>query len=216
MSAGPPARRPAPEEVERTVRTLSAHFARDRLTVEEFEGRLDRVYAATSPAELEAVVSDLPELADPEPPAPVPEPPERGLVLALLGGQERGGSWTPPRHLYVLAVWGGAEIDFREATLPPGLTEVTVVACMGGVGVIVPPGLPVETGGLAVMGGFGGRGSTSADPDPSAPRLRIRGVALMGGVDVETRLPGESAREAKRRLRAERRVHRLPGRGERS
>ena len=36
------------------------------------------------------------------------------------------------------------------------------------------------------------------------PTLRIRGFAMMGGVGVEVRLPGDTAREAKKQRRLER------------
>jgi hypothetical protein len=100
---------------------------------------------------------------------------------------------------------GGAELDFREARLGPGTTELSVTAIFGGVEVIVPPDLPVETDGIAIMGGFANASEQSSPTDPNAPRLRITGFALMGGVDIKVRLPGESAGEARRRKRRERR-----------
>jgi hypothetical protein len=36
--------------------------------------------------------------------------------------------------------------------------------------------------------------------------LRITGFALMGGVSIETRLPGESRRDPKRRIKKERKA----------
>jgi hypothetical protein len=38
-----------------------------------------------------------------------------------------------------------------------------------------------------------------------APLLRVTGLALMGGVQIEMRLPGESQRDARKRRRRERR-----------
>jgi hypothetical protein len=43
--------------------------------------------------------------------------------------------------------------------------------------------------------------------------LRITGFALMGGVTIQTRLPGESRRQAKRRVKAEQKArNKLEGR----
>jgi hypothetical protein len=71
---------------------------------------------------------------------------------------------------------------------------------------IVPPDLPVETNGIAIMGGFAHASEEPHDStDPNAPRLRINGLALMGGVDIQVRLPGESAGAARRRKRQQRR-----------
>jgi hypothetical protein len=70
---------------------------------------------------------------------------------------------------------------------------------MGGVQLIVPPTLSVEVSGAAICGGFGHVERIAAQADPDRPVLRVRGVAVFGGVAVETRLPGESERDADRR-----------------
>lgn len=42
------------------------------------------------------------------------------------------------------------------------------------------------------------------DPGPAAPTVRISGFALMGGVEVLVRYPGETSRDARRRMKEER------------
>jgi hypothetical protein len=85
----------------------------------------------------------------------------------------------------------------------PGVTELTIFALWGGVEVIVPPGMNVESHGVGLLGGF--EHAAESTPDPRAPTLRVTGVALMGGVDITVRHAGESARDARRRRRQERR-----------
>ncbi len=197
---------------ESAVRRLGAHFAEDHLTVEEFEATVDRVYSAATVREVESVFQGLPALR----PSALPtrarqtamvnrarpeDVPERGFQVAVMSGAEKKGAWIPARHFTTVALMGGAGLDLREAQFGPGVTELRIVAVMGGVEVIVPPGLAVETHGIGIMGGFEAFDQASADPDPEAPRLIIRGVAIMGGVEVTVRLPGESARDAKRRRR---------------
>jgi hypothetical protein len=191
---------------ERTVHQLCAHFAADTLDADELERRLDRAYAAASRAELTTLVSDLPQLREERPDAPytlarAEDVPRRQLVLAVLGGSERKGAWTPPRHMFAIACMGGVCLDYREARFPPGVTEITAVAIMGGLEVIVPPWVRVEANGLAVLGAFehGGEGDTRADA--GAPVLRIGGLASLGGVEISVRLPGERARDTRRRLK---------------
>jgi hypothetical protein len=191
---------------ERTVHQLCAHFAADTLDADELERRLDRVYAAASRAELSTLVSDLPELGQDRTEAPytlarAEEVPRRQLVLAVMGGSERKGAWTPPRHMFAVACMGGVCLDYREARFPPGVTEITAVALMGGLEVIVPPWVRVETNGLAVLGAFehGGEGDSRADA--GAPVLRIGGLASLGAVEVSVRLPGERASDTRRRLK---------------
>lgn len=213
-SARPPPAPASPAERDRTAVLLSRHFARDHLDVEELERRLDRAYAARSADELRELTSDLPELppeaAPQAAPAPAPavqsglEMAEREVLVGIMGGTERKGAWTPPRHTVAVAVMGGAGLDFREARLGAKEVRVTVVAIMGGVEILVPPGMRVEVAGSALMGAFEHR-ADGPPPVAGAPVLRIDGLALMGGVEVKVRLPGESEREARSRRRAERR-----------
>ena len=65
----------------------------------------------------------------------------------------------------------------------------------------------------AFMGGFEGLDQVGVDRDADAPRLVIRGMAIMGGVEVTVRLPGETARDARQRRRIERKKRRQLGRG---
>jgi hypothetical protein len=113
----------------------------------------------------------------------------------------------------IVALFGGANLDLREARFPPGVIDIDVTAVMGGINILVPPGLAVQMHGSAIMGGFADVNRAPAYPDPDAPLLRVHGLAMMGGVNVEMRLPGESERGARRRekqqLREERRAQRL-------
>jgi hypothetical protein len=110
---------------------------------------------------------------------------------------------------------GGVELDFREAVLQPGVTEIHAFAFWGGVEVLVPPHVRLECSGIGIMGGFDGGtnvGSRAADiGDPLTPIIRVTGVAVMGGVEVSVRYPGESGRDARKRLRAERERRKLGG-----
>ena len=89
---------------------------------------------------------------------------------------------------------GGAVLDFREALLDPGVTEIFALALMGGVEIIVPPGVYVDSNGIGIMGGFEQLGATKYPTDGSAPVLRITGLALMGAVEIKQRGPRERSR----------------------
>lgn len=198
---------------ERAIALLSEAFAHDDLELDEFERRLGLAHRSDSIVELERLTTDLtvPETATV--PATVParvpgQVRDRQSLVAVLGGTSRQGHWTPPRRLRVVTVLGGAELDFREAVLAPGVTEVVITAVMGGVSITVPPQLAVEMDGIAIMGGFEHSERAPAQLDPDRPVLRVRGVAVMGGVEIKTRLLGESYEEAHHRRRAQRA---LPG-----
>jgi hypothetical protein len=196
---------------DRAVETLGTAFADDDLDVSEFEARVDRCYGASSLAELEAVFDDLPMRPDFTTPAragtatgpgegartaPARRRPTRPVkehdhAIAVMSGVRRAGRWAPPRTLHAIAVMGGAEIDLREAVFPGGVMTVNAIAIMGGVDIVVPPDVRVESSGIPLMGGFD---RLDQDPGPEGHDdvvIRVRGMALMGGVEVRVAEPGE-------------------------
>ena len=70
-----PTLRASDVERERYAEVLREHAAQGRLTVEELDERLDRVYAARTHGELAPVVADLPA------PAPAPARPQPSTLL---------------------------------------------------------------------------------------------------------------------------------------
>ena len=199
------------------VAELTRHFVAEHLDADEFEARVEQVYQTRTIPELEAIRSNLPVLptADSTTIQTVTSGESVGsfqIIAAFMGGTVRRGGWTPARQISALAMMGGLEIDFREARFGPGTTDLNVLALMGGVEIIVPPGLRVECEGIGLMGGFdsldqhgGGSGGGTG------PTLRIRGAAVMGGVEITQRLPGETAKDRKRRIKDEKVRKRLSG-----
>ena len=97
--------------------------------------------------------------------------------VALLGGIERRGRWTPAPRMIHAALIGGADLDLTDAELGPE-TALVAVSVVGGVHVRVPPDVRVVVSGL--------RHAT----DPGLPGgggrvLRIRSFTLLGGVKVD-------------------------------
>ncbi|MFF2812978.1 DUF1707 domain-containing protein [Streptomyces sp. NPDC058000] len=206
---------------ERVTEILWDALAEGRLDMAEFDERFDAAYQARTYGELERITADLPAAA----PAPAPlslrkEPAADGAVatwserivedargstsgIAVMGGFERKGRWTIGRRFTAVCLMGGGELDLREADFAGREVEISVWALMGGVNVIVPPGVEVEMRGLGIMGGFDSR-EDGVPGEPGAPRVIVSGLALMGGVGVERKLP----REEQRRLKAERKEER--------
>ena len=202
---------------QRTVDTLMEHFANDVLEMSEFERRLDVANHSATEAELNKLLADLPATNLPaHAPTVLPSRggapvvvsadrvPERAYMVSLMGGNSRAGRWIPARNNFAVGVMGGFSLDFREAMLGPGVTDVHVFTLMGGAEIIVPPEMDVEVSGFAFMGGFDHNTDQPLHSSPDRPTLRIKGFAMMGGVGVEVRLPGETPREAKKRRRLER------------
>lgn len=168
---------------ERAVERLSVLYARDQLTLDDLESRLERAYAARTPEALDAVLAGLPALAPEAAPVPAAVKPEkRRTYVAAMSGVVRRGAWVVPEDINALAFMGGVELDLRDATLGP-VTEIHAVAIMGGVQVTVPPNVRLECNGFAFMGGFEDQVTQPASNDPNAPVVRLTGFAFMGGVE---------------------------------
>ena len=91
-----------------------------------------------------------------------------------------------PEHLTVFCFWGGAELDLRQARFAAPECVITINAVMGGATVIVPPHVNVKMEGTGIMGGYSGpSGLVDAQLTADSPTVRIKGVAVMGGVSVE-------------------------------
>src|SRR5262245_31473184 len=84
------------------IQALSSAFARDDLTIEEFERRLDVAHRTHDARELDALLADLPKPPPPipagtkplpsRPPPPAPsEVQEQETLGAIMGGIERTG-----------------------------------------------------------------------------------------------------------------------------
>jgi hypothetical protein len=193
---------------EQVFQILSDSFANDLLDVDAFDDRLARAHQAMTVAELDALVADVAPLPPEARHAPlvklevgsVPDKPRS--VAAVFSNLERHGAWQVPSALKVVSVFGNAELDFREARFASGVTELRVRAVFGNVEITVPPNLSVECEGTAVFASFAHAESAPADPD--RPILRIVGTAVFGNVEIHTRLPGESERDARRRSKRER------------
>jgi len=199
---------------EAVIQILSDQFASDGLDVDAFEQRLELAHRADTLAELDKLVADLTPVA-PEKHTDLgalvkvdaaieARRPASKRFIAIFGGFERSGGWIVPREMRAVTIFGGGVLDFRESAFAPGVTELKVTAMWGGLEIIVPPHLAVEVDGTAIFGGFEDRGGAMVDPD--RPLLRITGLVIMGGVEVSTRLPGETSGDARRRIRRERKA----------
>lgn len=78
MTSEPPAIRIGDAEREQVVAALGQHMAAGRLTMSEFESRLDVVYAARTRSELDVVLADLPS-TEPTPLLAQAPPPPRAV-----------------------------------------------------------------------------------------------------------------------------------------
>jgi hypothetical protein len=186
----------SPSVRDQVVQDLGEHFAQDRLTLPEYERRVELAYRASSNDAVRDLLNDL------TPPAPVrfAQPstvaaPDQSRVasrvgtstknfLALMSGVVRRGTWTVPTRIRAFACMGGIGLDLRDAKLTGPVTDIWIFALMGGVEIIVPPDVRLESDGFAIMGGFEDQLKEAASNDPNAPVIRVHGLAIMGGVEA--------------------------------
>ncbi|MFJ8887517.1 DUF1707 domain-containing protein [Streptomyces sp. NPDC102402] len=216
MTSENPDMRASDAERERVAETLREAVAEGRLDMDEFEQRLEATYGARTHGELVPLVRDLPV------PGGVARPVagRRGSsvdwrariggiatsagAFAFWGGFSRQGRWTVGPKFTAFAMWGGGEIDLREAHFAERDVVIRCITIMGGMQVTVPPDIDVQVNGLGFMGGFGEHSKLDEEPepDPESPRVKVTGFALMGGVGVERKWSrAEKRRRQEERLR---------------
>jgi hypothetical protein len=178
---------------EQTADLLRQAAGDGRITFEELDQRLEAAYGARTYGDLTEVTADLPAAGE-APPGPLQTAPGTfpaariggepgsGMSVAILGSVDRGGTWVvPPRHS-VVAVLGGVQLDLREARFSQREVTIDVFTLMGGVDITVGEDVDVDVSGFGIMGGFDHR--ASGPGLPGAPKVRVVGLALMGGVNV--------------------------------
>ncbi|MGF1666476.1 MAG: LiaI-LiaF-like domain-containing protein [Acidimicrobiia bacterium] len=108
---------------------------------------------------------------------------DRLSAFAAFGGTEVASHSKHFESGNVGAVFGGAEVDLRDATLAEGAT-LDVFTAFGGTEVRVPEGWKVITHGLPLFGGFENITTKESLPE-DAPVLDISATVLFGGLEVK-------------------------------
>jgi predicted membrane protein len=103
-------------------------------------------------------------------------------ALAVLGGVARGNNSRRFRGGDLTAIMGGCEIDLRQAAID-GEAVLEVFAMWGGIQIRVPDDWTVTGRVTPLLGGFDDK--TRPPQGAAAHRLVVRGVAIMGGVEVK-------------------------------
>ncbi len=104
-------------------------------------------------------------------------------AVAVMSGVKRRSSSRDFRGGDLIAVMGGAVLDLRDAAMASGEAQVEVFAMWGGIEIFVPQGWAVEAKVFPFMGGVDDRTTHPAAENP--PRLVVRGLVIMGGVEIK-------------------------------
>jgi hypothetical protein len=172
---------------------LNTAFAEGRLDHDEYDERLDSLLRAKTFDDLVGLTRDLVVVASP---TPVAAPAERARyavdtsganeeidrMVAVFGSAERKGTWRMRRKTEAYALFGGVELDLREAVFESQMVEISGFWCFGGMEIKVPEGIEVRDQTSGIFGGT--EIKDVGEPQPGAPVLVIKGVSLFGGVSV--------------------------------
>ncbi|HXW08418.1 MAG TPA: DUF5668 domain-containing protein [Vicinamibacterales bacterium] len=102
--------------------------------------------------------------------------------VAILGGVARGNNSQAFRKANLVAVMGGCEVDLRQAAIH-GEAAIDLFTMWGGIEIRVPDEWSVDCQVMPLMGGVDDK--TRPPKTATAHRLVLRGVALMGGVEIK-------------------------------
>jgi predicted membrane protein len=117
--------------------------------------------------------------------APVFAGPSNSIMAVFSGGKRKIDS-ADFKGSDVLAIFGGVEIDLRDAKISGEQAVIDVNATFGGVEIRVPETWSVVVKTVAIFGGVDDK-TIPPKPDPNvpAPRLVLTGTAVFGGVSIK-------------------------------
>ena len=105
---------------------------------------------------------------------------------AIFGGVEKRLNSREFRGGRLQAIFGGIELDLRDAEIVETEAVIHANAVFGGIELRVPETWYVAARGQGVFGGFSDSTRFSPPPDPDKPKktLIVLGTALFGGVEI--------------------------------
>lgn len=103
--------------------------------------------------------------------------------FAIWSGIQRRVSSPAFRRADLTAIMGGIELDLRQAGTEAGEAVVDVFVLWGGIEIVVPPDWAVANEVTPILGGAEDQ---STGTQQARHRLVVKGVVIMGGVDIKT------------------------------
>ncbi|GAA2424603.1 hypothetical protein GCM10010191_41030 [Actinomadura vinacea] len=186
---GPQQVRASDQDRDHAAGRLREAAAEGRIELTELDRRLTEVFGARTRGELERVSRDLPEPGRTDT-LVVDEEPSSRLAVSVFGWFSRRGRWIAPRRFTSLSMFGGGEIDLRDARFADREIGVRAFALWGYTEVIVPDDVEVEVKGFGLFGMFD---RSAVRREQGAPRVVISGLALFGGVGTKTKAPRKAS-----------------------
>lgn len=163
---------------EGVIARLNAAVAEGRLTLSEFEERVDGVLKARTFGEVEPFVADLPDV-------PAVAASDVVELRSHAGSIKRKGRWSVPRKLVVQSKAGSVKLDLRHAAIPHRVVEIELATQAGSTVIVLPPG---STANIDRVNSTAGQAKLKVpampEPGATAPHLIVSGSTFAGSLTV--------------------------------
>ncbi len=203
-TSDPLAMRAADSDRAAVADVLGNAYAEGRLTLDEYQSRLDQVMSSTTYGDLVPVILDLPVAPD-----ALPVPVRRDLarteatgvsptyntsaqpgmshnVIAVFGQNERSDDVHLGGKAVVVAVFGQSTLDLTRASFSVQDVQIDMSAVFGEARLVVPSDAVVAVGVVPILGEVKPPSSlTPTLKTAQPPRIHVKGVALFGSVTIE-------------------------------
>lgn len=103
-------------------------------------------------------------------------------LFVMLSGLETSNQSQEFKGGRASTILGGIDLDLRGAKLYEDEIYIEVNAILGGIDIYVPDDWRVEISGTPILGGLSN--NTKLNNNPDAPVLRIRYLAILGGIEI--------------------------------
>lgn len=177
------------------TQVLTTAYTDGRLTRDELDQRVESAMNAKTFDDLTALTQDLvPVHGQPSTQMVSAAPSTSALVdtssvnseperlIGIFGGSSRKGKLRVRKETECLAVFGGFDLDWREATFEAPEVVIRGGWVFGGLDLKLPEGVKVRD---ETVGIFGGTDVKDTETDlPGAPTVVIKGLCLFGGVSI--------------------------------
>ena len=156
---------------------LSAALADGRLTLTEFEERVDGVLQSRTFGDVQPFVADLPGATRALAKREVVE------LRADAGSIKRSGRWIVPKRLVVRTHGGSVKLDMRHAVIAHRVVDIELATQAGSTVIVLPPGASANIDGVHTSAGSA-KNKASSVPGPEGPHLVVTGSAAAGSLVV--------------------------------
>ncbi|GAA0909528.1 DUF1707 domain-containing protein [Virgisporangium ochraceum] len=158
---------------EGVVARLNAAVADGRLTLVEFEERVDGVLKARTFGEVEPFLEDLPA---------APATDDVVELRSHAGEIKRKGRWLVPRRLVVQSKAGMVKLDLRHAVINHRVVDIELATQAGSTVIVLPPGASANIDGVTTSAGTA-KNKVSSVPE-GAPHVVVTGSTAAGSLVV--------------------------------